>query len=244
MSDRCFSGGSLILCVSLPGPEAVLAWSRFCRFPDGSGLYSLPGLETLPCRVYCTCTAAEICTCTADRSTPARPVFSSHPLYFGVFQIKILFFTRYWISSFLYRDNLLPSTLVFCARHISTVLPFVVSRFCILFCFLPVGLFVILKTCLPAIGPTPHSFLPCRERYEQQAWVQQGGFFTFGSETSALRSIPGTSVKWLIMVIFWIGLAEPFKSRTLESLEDSGLQESLEDYINLALHLCGSAFRV
>ncbi len=128
---------------------------------------------------------------------------------------------------------LLPSTLVFCARHISTMLPFVVSRFCILFCFLPVGLFVILKTCLPAIGPTPHSFLPCRERYEQQACVQQGGFFTFGSETSALRSIPGTSVKWLIMVIFWRGLAEPFKSRTLESLEDSGLQESLEDYIKL-----------
>ncbi len=92
LSDRCFSSGSLILCVSLPGPEAVLAWSRFYRFSDGSGLYSLPGLETLSCRVYCTCTAAEICTCTADRSTPARPVFSSHPLYFGVFQIKISVF--------------------------------------------------------------------------------------------------------------------------------------------------------
>ncbi len=65
LSDRCFSSGSLILCVSLPGPEAVLAWSRFCRCSDGSGLYSLPGLETLSCRVYCTCTAAEICTCTA-----------------------------------------------------------------------------------------------------------------------------------------------------------------------------------
>ncbi len=84
LSDRCFSSGLLILCVSLPGPEAVLAWSRFCRFSDGSGLYSLPGLETLSYRVYC--------TCTADRSTPARPVFSSHPLYFGVFQIKISVF--------------------------------------------------------------------------------------------------------------------------------------------------------
>ncbi len=91
LSDRCFAGGSLILCVSLPGPEAVLAWSRFCRFPDGSGLYSLPGLETLLCRAHCTCTAGEICTCTADRSAPARPLISSHPLYFGVFLIKILF---------------------------------------------------------------------------------------------------------------------------------------------------------
>ncbi len=92
LSDRCFSSGLLILCVSLPGPEAVLAWSRFYRFSDGSGLYSLPGLETLSYPVYCTCTAAEIFTCTADRSTPARPVFSSHPLYFGVFQIKISVF--------------------------------------------------------------------------------------------------------------------------------------------------------
>ncbi len=91
LSDRCFAGGSLILCVSLPGLEAVLAWSRFCRFPDGSGLYSLPGLETLLCRAHCTCTADEICTCTADRSAPARPLISSHPLYFGVFLIKILF---------------------------------------------------------------------------------------------------------------------------------------------------------
>ncbi len=91
LSDRCFAGGSLILCVSLPGPKAVLAWSRFCRFPDGSRLYSLPGLETLLCRAHCTCTADEICTCTADRSAPARPLISSHPLYFGVFLLKILF---------------------------------------------------------------------------------------------------------------------------------------------------------
>ncbi len=98
MSDRCFSSGLLILCVSLPGPEAVLAWSRFGRFSDGSGLYSLPGLETLSYRVYGTCTAAEICTCTADRSTPARPLFSSHPLYFGVFQIKISVFHSFVIT--------------------------------------------------------------------------------------------------------------------------------------------------
>ncbi len=51
---------------------------------------------------------------------------------------------------------LLPATeyVRFCARDTSTVL----SRFYILFCFLPVGLFVILKTCLPAIGPTHYSF--------------------------------------------------------------------------------------
>ncbi len=96
LSDRCFAGGSLILCVSLPGPEAVLARSRFCRFPDGSGLYSLPGLETLLCRAHCACTADEICTCTAvDFFTST--VFWSVPNKDSVC-------TRYWISSFLYRD--------------------------------------------------------------------------------------------------------------------------------------------
>ncbi len=55
----------LILCVSLPGPEAVLAWSRFSISLKGADwTVSLPGLETLHCRVYCTCTADDICTST------------------------------------------------------------------------------------------------------------------------------------------------------------------------------------
>ncbi len=46
--------------------------------------------------------------------------------------------------------------------------------------------------------------------------------------------------KTCLMVIFWGGLAEPFKSR----MPYWNPKESLDDYINLALHLCGSAFRV
>ncbi|KAF4109742.1 hypothetical protein G5714_008994 [Onychostoma macrolepis] len=42
------------------------------------------------------------------------------------------------------------------------------------------------------------------------------------------------------MVIVWGGLAEPFKSL----MPYWAPEESLEDYINLALHLSGSAFRV
>ncbi len=43
-----------------------------------------------------------------------------------------------------------------------------------------------------------------------------------------------------LMVVFWGGLAEPFKSRMPYWLPE----ELLEDYINLALNLSGSAFRV
>ncbi len=42
------------------------------------------------------------------------------------------------------------------------------------------------------------------------------------------------------MVVFWGGLAEPFKSRMSYWVPE----ELLEDYINLALNLSGSAFRV
>ncbi len=43
-----------------------------------------------------------------------------------------------------------------------------------------------------------------------------------------------------LMVVFWGGLAEPFKSRMPYWVPE----ELLEDYINLALNLSGSAFRV
>ncbi len=46
--------------------------------------------------------------------------------------------------------------------------------------------------------------------------------------------------KTCLMVIFWGGLAEPFKSWMPSWVPE----ESLEDYINLALNLSGSAFRV
>ncbi len=41
-----------------PGRVSVFPWRV------RTGLYSLPGLETLHCRVYCTCTADDICTST------------------------------------------------------------------------------------------------------------------------------------------------------------------------------------
>ncbi len=46
--------------------------------------------------------------------------------------------------------------------------------------------------------------------------------------------------KTCLMVNFWGGLAEPFKSRMTYWVPD----ESLEDYINLAMNLCGLALRV
>ncbi|KAF4112101.1 hypothetical protein G5714_006896 [Onychostoma macrolepis] len=46
--------------------------------------------------------------------------------------------------------------------------------------------------------------------------------------------------KTCLMVIFWGGLADPFKSL----MPYWAPEESLEDYINLALQLSGSAFRV
>ncbi len=46
--------------------------------------------------------------------------------------------------------------------------------------------------------------------------------------------------KACLMIIFWGGLAESFRSRMPCWVPE----ESLEDYINLALNLCGSAFRV
>ncbi len=46
--------------------------------------------------------------------------------------------------------------------------------------------------------------------------------------------------KTSLMVIFWGGLADPFKSM----VPYWAPEESLEEYVNLDLHLSGSAFRV
>ncbi len=70
-----------------------------------TGLYSLPELETLHCRVYCTCTADDFCTSTVFWSLHLHCQLISPPLCFGVVNKDYLFFTRNWISSFLYRDT-------------------------------------------------------------------------------------------------------------------------------------------
>uniref|UniRef100_A0A8C2K681 Rabphilin 3A homolog (mouse), b n=1 Tax=Cyprinus carpio TaxID=7962 RepID=A0A8C2K681_CYPCA len=59
-------------------------------------------------------------------------------------------------------------------------------------------------------------------------------------QTQAPVAVARQSEKTCIIVFFWGGLTEPFKSLMLHWVPE----ESLEDYINLALHLSGSAFRV
>ncbi len=86
-----------LLCVSLPGPEAVLAWSRFS--------ISLPELKTLHCRVYCTCTADDICTSTVFGVCTCTASSSHLHCVLELSNKDYLFFTRNWISSFLYRDT-------------------------------------------------------------------------------------------------------------------------------------------
>ncbi len=92
----------------------------------------------------------------------------------------------------------------FCARDTSRLLlPFVVSRFCKLFCFLPIGLFVILKTCLPASGLRHLFILGAFSHHPWQNLASRHGFQPGSSLTSvrgmgAFRSTPGTSGKSLV----------------------------------------------
>ncbi len=57
---------------------------------------------------------------------------------------------------------------------------------------------------------------------------------------SIVCPLPSCFLIIVYMVFFWGGLAEPFKSR----MPYWHPEESLEKYVNLALHLSGSAFRV
>ncbi len=101
LSDRYCSCGVLLTVSVFQVPRLFFAGSLF-SIPEGCGLdcISLPELETLHCRVYCTCTAGlsapplsfGVCTCTASLSSP--------PLWFWSCQIKTVYFTRNWISSF------------------------------------------------------------------------------------------------------------------------------------------------
>ncbi len=86
-----------------------------------TGLYSLPELETLHCRVYCTCTADDICTFTVfwSQHLHCQLIFTSTVCWSC--QIKTSVSTRNWISSFLYRDNYIMDRyfsidITFCSR--------------------------------------------------------------------------------------------------------------------------------
>ncbi|KTG35894.1 hypothetical protein cypCar_00043160 [Cyprinus carpio] len=69
--------------------------------------------------------------------------------------------------------------------------------------------------------------------------IRQGDW-SIGDYARDFVGVARQSEKTCIIVFFWGGLTEPFKSLMLYWVPE----ESLEDYINLALHLSGSAFRV
>ncbi len=59
--------------------------------PGHVSVDSLTGPDCILCPGWKLCSAGLTAPALPMRSAPARPLISSHPLYFGVFQIKILF---------------------------------------------------------------------------------------------------------------------------------------------------------
>ncbi len=85
----------------------------------------------------------------------------------------------------------------------TTALPSVVSRFCYLFSFLPVGLFVYIKIrAYMLLDPDPcFSLVPLARTVTESSqliWVQRGNSLTSVREMGALRSTAGTSGKSLV----------------------------------------------
>ncbi len=107
---RCQIVISLVVSYSLcqsSRSRAVLAWSRFSiPWRVRTGLYSLPELETLHCRVYyCTCTADDICTSTVFWSLHlhCQLIFTSRVLELS---IKTIYFHSQLDPELLYRESL------------------------------------------------------------------------------------------------------------------------------------------
>ncbi|KAF4114383.1 hypothetical protein G5714_004606 [Onychostoma macrolepis] len=95
----------------------------------------------------------------------------------------------------------------------------------------------------------PCTSLPCRDRILPAHMGPAGKFLDIRQGDRTIEDYAGDFVgmarqsateKTCLMVIFWGGLADPFKSM----MPYWAPEESLEDYINLALQLSGSAFRV
>ncbi len=117
---RTVTGVARLHCLYLAGVSVMrcqivvlLLWctyslcqSRVSVYPCRvrTGLYSLPELETLHCRVYCTCTADDICTSTVFGVCTCTASLS-HLHCVLELSNKDSVFTRNWISSFLYRDR-------------------------------------------------------------------------------------------------------------------------------------------
>ncbi len=79
--------------------------------------------------------------------------------------------------------------------------------------------------------------------YSQQTWVQRGSSVTSVEEYAGHFwevSCWSVTEKTCLLVFFWGGLAEPFKSRMPYWVPE----DSLEVYINQVLNLSSSAFRV
>ncbi len=107
------------------------------------------------------------------------------------------------------------------------------ASWCLLSCADPL-FYVVCVSCLPVLWFT--ACLP--------AWlfdIRQGdGKIEYYARHFLGVTRRSAMEKTCLMVIFWGGLAEPFKSRMSYWVPE----ESLEDYINLALNLSGSTFRV
>ncbi len=121
-----------------------------------------------------------------------------------------------------------------------------------LFCFVLLA-FCLLKISLTCIWTQTLFFhgapFLCRDRIQPANMGPAGRLFNICQGDQSIeeyaRNFFGVAhrsakEKTCLMIIFWGGLAEPFKSL----MPYWTPEESLEDYINLALHLSGSAFRV
>ncbi len=121
------------------------------------------------------------------------------------------------------------------------------------FCFCLLAFYLLKRTCLPAFGPRSTFFhgLPCGPVTEsnQHSMGPAGKLTNIRQGDGSIEEYAGrfwevarrsATEKTCLLVFFWGGLSEPFKSR----MPYWNPEELLEDYLNLALHLSGSAFRV
>ncbi len=121
------------------------------------------------------------------------------------------------------------------------------------FCFCLLAFYLLKRTCLPAFGPRSpffHGIPRCVVTESNQHSMGPAGKLTnIRQGDGSIEEYAGrfwevarrsATEKTCLLVFFWGGLSEPFKSR----MPYWNPEELLQDYVNLALRLSGSAFRV